>query len=162
MLCDECREHEATVQLTHVVKGDVKVMNLCPRCAAERGVETTITSPPKNIWGEVLQATHMQASAAPLEAAQCSFCGMTLKDFRATGRLGCARCYHTFEVPLRELLRRVHGNAKHVGRSYEPPAPDLMQRASTIGELRDRLRRAIENEDFELAASLRDQIKVME
>jgi protein arginine kinase activator len=87
---------------------------------------------------------------------------MTLKDFKATGRLGCARCYHTFEVPLRELLRRVHGNAKHVGRSYEPPAPDLMQRASTIGELRDRLRRAIENEDFELAASLRDQIKVME
>ena len=83
---------------------------------------------------------------------------MTLRDFRSTGRLGCARCYDTFEASLRELLRRVHGNGRHVGRTYMAPAP-VAGRDATLNELRDRLRRAIDNEEFENAASLRDQIK---
>lgn len=162
MICDVCREEEATVQLTHVVKGDVTLLHLCPRCAAERGVETTVTTPPKNLLGEFLHSVQQQSAVQQIETASCSFCGMTLRDFRASGRLGCARCYQTFEGPLRELLRRVHHSAKHVGRSYQPPAPDVLQRASTVGELRDQLRRAIENEEFELAASLRDKLRVME
>ncbi|MFN8574942.1 MAG: UvrB/UvrC motif-containing protein [Gemmatimonadaceae bacterium] len=161
MICDVCREGEATVQLTHVVKGDVTLLHLCSRCAAERGVETTVV-PPKNLIGEFLHSVQQQAAAQPIEATACSFCGMTLRDFRSTGRLGCARCYQAFEGPLRELLRRVHHSAKHVGRGYHPPAPDVLQRASTLGELRDQLRRAIENEEFELAASLRDKLRVME
>jgi protein arginine kinase activator len=87
---------------------------------------------------------------------------MTLRDFRQTGRLGCATCYATFEQSLRELLRRVHGNAKHRGRHYEPPPPNLLEGLSTLGELRERLRLAITNEQFELAAQIRDQIKVLE
>ena len=35
-------------------------------------------------------------------------------------------------------------------------------RDATLNELRDRLRRAIDNEEFESAATLRDQIKGME
>ncbi|MFN8581925.1 MAG: UvrB/UvrC motif-containing protein [Gemmatimonadaceae bacterium] len=150
------------MQLTHVVKGDVTLLHLCPRCAEERGVETTVTSPPKTLIGEFMHSVHQQSSVQQVEHVACTFCGMTLRDFRSTGRLGCARCYQTFEAPLRELLRRVHHSAKHVGRSYSPPAPDLLQRASTLGELRDQLRRAIENEEFELAASIRDKLRVME
>jgi protein-arginine kinase activator protein McsA len=37
-----------------------------------------------------------------------------------------------------------------------------MERSSTLGELRERLRRAVETEQFELAASIRDQIKGLE
>ena len=95
-------------------------------------------------------------------AKQCTYCSMTLEDFRATGRLGCSRCYSTFEPRLRDLLRQVQGSAKHVGRRYVPPEPDVLERATTIGELRDRLRRAIENEDFEVAATLRDKIRDVE
>ena len=57
------------------------------------------------------------------------------------------------------LLRRVHGNARHTGRRYIPPQPDAIQRAVTLGELRDRLKRAIESEQFELAADIRDRIQ---
>lgn len=162
MLCDVCREHDASVHLTQVVKGEVTLMHLCPKCAAERGIETTVTTPPKNVLGDFLQAVQQQASASQADAVRCTYCSMTLREFRATGRLGCSRCYATFEQSLRELLRRVHGGAKHVGRRYSPPAPNVLERATTIGELRDRLRRAIENEEFELAASLRDQIKDVE
>lgn len=162
MLCDVCREHDASVHLTQVVKGEVTLMHLCPKCAAERGIETTVTTPPKNVLGDFLQAVQQQASASQADAVRCTYCSMTLREFRATGRLGCSRCYATFEQSLRELLRRVHGGAKHVGRRYSPPAPNVLEQATTIGELRDRLRRAIENEEFELAASLRDQIKDVE
>jgi protein arginine kinase activator len=162
MLCDVCRELDASVHLTKVVNGEVALEHLCAKCAAERGIETTVAAPPKNVLGEFLQAVQQQASAEKSDVARCTFCGLTLKDFRATGRLGCSQCYSTFEPSLRELLRRVHGSARHVGRKSIPPATELLERATTIGELRDRLRRAIANEEFELAASIRDKIKVIE
>jgi protein arginine kinase activator len=85
-----------------------------------------------------------------------------MSDFRQTGRWGCARCYTAFETSMRELLRRVHGNSKHAGQPYQPPQPELDEHASILGELKERLRRAIESEQFELAADLRDRIRVIE
>ena len=163
MLCDDCKEREATVTLTRAEKDDVSLLHLCAQCAAERGYETSAASSPlKTLIADYLPAVQQQAALAQAEAIRCSFCGMTLRDFRQTGRLGCATCYVTFEQSLRELLRRVHGNAKHRGRSYEPPPAHLMEGLSTLGELRERLRLAISNEQFEIAAQIRDQIKVLE
>ena len=162
MLCDDCKERDATVTLTRAEKDDVSLLHLCAQCAAERGYETTATSPLKNLIADYLPAVQQQAAMAQAESVQCSFCGMSLRDFRQTGRLGCANCYSTFEQSLRELLRRVHGNPKHRGRGYEPPPVHLMDGPSTLGELRERLRLAIAGEQFELAAIIRDQIKVLE
>ena len=162
MLCDVCKERDATVTLTHAVKGEVNVLHLCQRCAAERGIETTVTTPLKNMIADYLPAVQHQAALAQAESLQCPFCSMTLQDFRESGRLGCASCYGTFEQSLRALLRRVHGNARHVGRQYEPPPTDLLHEATALGELRERLRRAISQEEFEQAAQLRDKIKGLE
>ena len=94
-----------------------------------------------------------------------------MDDFRQTGRLGCARCYTTFEPPLRDLLRRLHGSTQHVGERYSaPPAAGLAEVAGAAGAapdtrvsvLKEQLRRAVEAEDFELAAELRDRLKVLE
>ena len=163
MLCDNCRENDGIVRLTTVKDGVMTQLFLCERCAAERGVETT-ASASKNPLGEFLQTLQHQ-KATPGggdDSSTCPFCGATTRDFRATGRLGCAHCYGAFERSLRELLRRVHGNSRHVGNRYDPPRPETMERASTLGELRDRLRRAIEQEQFELAADIRDRIRVLE
>ncbi|MCC6774097.1 MAG: UvrB/UvrC motif-containing protein [Gemmatimonadaceae bacterium] len=162
MLCEACRELDASVHLTQAVEGEVRQRHLCAKCAAEQGIETTVTAPPKNVLGEFLQAVQQQAGATASDSTRCTYCAMTLRDFRSTGRLGCSRCYATFEPSLRELLRRVQGSAKHVGRRYVPPEPEVLERATTIGELRDRLRRAVENEDFEVAATLRDKIRDVE
>jgi protein arginine kinase activator len=161
MLCDVCRERDATVTLTHAVKGEVNVLHLC-QLRADRGIETSVTTPLKNMIADYLPAVQAQAVAAQVEALRCAFCGMTLADFRESGRLGCASCYTTFDPSLRALLRRVHGNARHVGRQYESPPPDLLHEVTALGELRERLRRAIAQEEFEQAAQLRDQIRGME
>lgn len=161
MLCEVCHERDAAVTLTQIVDNAVTVLRLCERCAAERGVETQV-SVSKHPLGEFLQAVHQQASTAGSDATRCSFCGTTMADFRATGRWGCARCYTAFEQGIRELLRRVHGSSRHVGRAYQPPHPESLEPSSPLGELKERLRRAIENEQFELAADLRDRIRVLE
>jgi protein arginine kinase activator len=160
MLCDSCRERDAVVHLTTIENNAVHQLHLCERCAAERGVETTVATP-KHPLGEFLQPVH-QAAAAGTDGLRCTFCNTTMADFRATGRWGCARCYTNFEAGIRELLRRVHGNHRHVGRSYRAPMSETLERAAVLGELKDRLRRAIDGEQFELAADLRDRIRVLE
>jgi protein arginine kinase activator len=163
MLCDNCGEREAVVHLTTIVNNELKQQHLCEQCAAERGVETSVAKDAsKHPLGEFLHAVQQQLATPTAEAGRCTFCGATMNDFRTTGRWGCARCYTTFEVSMRELLRRVHGNAKHGGVAYQPPQPELDERATILGELKERLRRAIESEQFELAADLRDRIRVME
>jgi protein arginine kinase activator len=161
MLCDQCKERDATVQLTQIVESAVTMLRLCEKCAAEKGVETTLAMP-KAPLGDFLQAVQQQVNVAQADAIRCTFCSTTLREFRASGRLGCAHCYLAFETSLRDLLRRVHGNSRHMGRQYVPPEPIVPERSSTLVDLRDRLRRAIELEQFELAANLRDQIKVLE
>lgn len=160
MVCENCKERDAVVHLTKVKEGAVTQVRLCERCAAEQGVETTVAQP-KAALTDFLQAVHQQAASAPGDQAACHFCGATARDFRQAGRVGCARCYGAFERSLRELLRRLHGSAKHTGRRYAPPAPELVEEAGHVGQLRERLRRAVEAEQFELAAELRDRLRAI-
>jgi protein arginine kinase activator len=159
MMCEQCRERDAVVTLVTVI-GEKTHVHLCEKCAAERGVETS--GGPKHPLGDFLHAVQQQLAVAPSESGRCSFCSATLRDFRVSGRLGCARCYTSFETSLRELLRRVHGSSRHVGRQYQPPSPEMSEEMTIAGELREQLRRAIESEQFELAADLRDRLRVLE
>ena len=161
MVCDLCKEGEAVIQLTEIQGSGVRQLHLCEKCAAERGVETTINAAKPQI-NNFLQTIHEQMPGAKGEAAQCQFCSGTLADFRATGRLGCAHCYETFESSLRDLLRRVHGNSRHIGRRYVAPLPSALPHVSSATELRDRLKRAVEAEQFELAADIRDKLRGIE
>ena len=160
MLCNECGEREGVVKVTKMESNSVTLEHLCEKCAAARGIETTV-SMEKHPLSDFLSGVQQQAGAQA-DSARCTFCSTTLREFRSSGRLGCMHCYGIFEQSLRELLRKIHGNSRHSGRRYEPPAPTLLEGASTLLELRERLRRAVETEQFELAASIRDKIRGME
>lgn len=160
MLCDHCAEREAVVNVTKVVENTVTQEHLCEQCAAAQGIETS-TSLPKHPLAGVLEAAQTH-SAITSDAARCAYCGTSQKDFRTSGRLGCAHCYGAFAESLRELLRRVHGNARHVGRRHAPRDPAAADRAGSLALLRERLRQAVEREEFESAATLRDEIRGLE
>ncbi len=161
MLCDNCQERDAVVHLTRIVDNAVTQLHLCEKCAAAKGVETTLAVP-QHPLGDILQAVQQQASATSEDAAACSFCGATARDFRATGRLGCPHCYDAMEKSLRELLRRLHGSSRHVGQRYDAPVAHVAEKADSVHDLRDRLQRAVDAEQFELAAALRDRLRVIE
>jgi protein arginine kinase activator len=161
MVCDVCKEGDAVIQLTEIEGTGVRLLHLCERCAAERGVETNAAAPKPQIT-DFLQSVHQAMQATQGDAARCAFCSSTFRDFRSTGRLGCAHCYDAFEKSMRDLLRRVHGSSQHMGRRYESPSTDVVPDAGTANELRDQLRRAVESEQFELAANIRDRLRGME
>ncbi|MBM4193226.1 MAG: hypothetical protein FJ202_02450 [Gemmatimonadetes bacterium] len=161
MICSQCQERDAVVHLTQIVDNSVTQVHLCEKCAAERGIETNVALP-KHPLGDFLQAVQQQATQMPGDAARCSYCGTSLRDFRTSGRLGCARCYGAFEQSLKDLLRRVHGNAVHVGRSYAGADEPALERDATLAALKLQLDSAVRGEEFELAASLRDQIRALE
>lgn len=173
-LCDTCGEREAVIHLTQIVDNTVTTLHLCEVCAAEKGVDT-VAQVAKYPLGDFLASLGEVAAAGAEGEAEagvplaCPQCGATLRDFRQTGRLGCAACYVTFEAPLRDLLRRVHGNTQHQGKRYRAPGdvaaaerPLGGAAAPGIAALRERLRRAVETEDFEEAARLRDAIRALE
>jgi protein arginine kinase activator len=87
---------------------------------------------------------------------------MTYDDFRKVGRLGCAECYPTFKRSLGSLLKRIHGSPMHVGKSPLRLLKSSKVAKSELLELKRKLEKAIEQEAFEEAARLRDQIRRLE
>jgi protein arginine kinase activator len=165
MQCDNCNERPAAIHLTQIVDNSVTTVHLCEQCAAEKGVQTGASAAKFPLAG--LMASVGQGAAALLDGEDdgtCAFCGARLQDFRETGRLGCPHCYETFEQHLRDLLRRIHGSSQHVGEVYLAAAGSDRHTDSdrTLRELREQLRRAVDAENFELAAELRDRIRGME
>jgi protein arginine kinase activator len=166
MSCEQCHEREAVIHLTQIVNEQVTTLHLCERCAADKGVESP-GSQPKTPLGTFLAAMGQELpdqAPAPRAGDNCPRCGGTLQDFRESGRLGCSDCYRSFEAPLRDLLRRLHGSTHHVGERYADkeaaPAPAVPR--PQAAELREQLRLAVETENFELAAELRDRLRVLE
>jgi len=163
MKCSNCGERDGVVSLTQIIEGDVRTVSLCAKCAAEKGIETGIGVADTPLGGFLAALGESADPDAPLAEAleaRCAACGATLRDFRETGRVGCAECYLAFDAPLRELLRRLHGSTHHTGMRYAGiEAPQRSEPNRTALELREQLRRAVESEQFELAAELRDRLR---
>jgi protein arginine kinase activator len=165
MDCDQCHEREAVIHLTQIVNEQVTTLHLCERCAAEKGVESPGTvgkTPLGGFLAAMGKGLPGGAVLAPGVSGTCPRCGATLQDFRESGRLGCAECYRAFEQPLRDLLRRLHGSTFHVGERYVEPGQPAEPKADGREALREQLRLAIESENFELAAELRDRLRALE
>lgn len=165
MLCDNCKEKEAAIHLTQIVDNSVTTVHLCPQCAAEKGVQTGANVAKFPLSDFLASMGKGVAAHLPLgdSAEACAFCGATLTDFRETGRLGCPHCYETFETHLRALLRRIHGSSHHEGEIYlTPGSATAGGKEPGISQLRRQLKAAVDAENFELAAELRDRLRSAE
>jgi len=163
MQCDHCHDRAAAIHLTQIVNNSVTTLHLCETCAAEKGVQTsaTVAKFPLSDFLATMGKGAAAALPAEAEAGRCDFCGATLQDFRDSGRLGCPQCYESFAAHLRNLLRRLHGSSQHVGEVYLSPVAGDDPRRQLL-DLREQLKRAVDAENFELAAELRDRIRVLE
>jgi len=133
-------------------------VNLCDACSKEKGVQDPTGFALADLLLGIGAAEEIE-KGAPTQ--KCPICGYTQADFKKTGRLGCSTCYETFADGLNTLLKAMHKGTEHVGK--------LPQRAHRAMELSDRMRdltesleKAVKEENYETAASLRDQIKQLE
>ncbi|MDX1675226.1 MAG: UvrB/UvrC motif-containing protein [Longimicrobiales bacterium] len=162
MLCDHCGENEAVIHLTQIVDNQMGTYHLCEACAAEKGVEPDPGVPNFPLTDFLAQMGEEESEPVEQDPGACDYCGTTLDDFKRTGRLGCSHCYVTFDAHLRGLFRRLHGGTQHVGKIYLPPDPSEAERTEQLSRLRRKLTVAVEKEEFERAAELRDQIQALE
>ncbi|MBV9490740.1 MAG: UvrB/UvrC motif-containing protein [Verrucomicrobia bacterium] len=158
MTCDVCKTNAATVYLTQIVDGNMKKINLCEACSKEKGV----SDPTGFALADLLLGlgeTH-QVESAPA-AEQCPVCGFTQADLKKTGRLGCSECYRTFSEGLASLIKAMHKGTRHTGKIPARLYRNLA-RSGRLDELRQSLQQAVLKEDYESAASIRDEIRQLE
>jgi len=163
MKCQDCGERDSSVKVTQIIDNEKVVLNLCKECAAKRGFHSPLDNAPfplANFLSSMMNKETTKKGGKTIAAPDltCPECGLTFSEFSRLGRFGCARCYQTFRDRLQPLLRKIHGSSLHRGKL----PPMLSEDASAIKEkerLQDELQRAIESEDFERAADLRDKIK---
>ena len=159
MLCCVCKAKEATVHLTQIAGEKMQKVDLCEECAKSKGVnDPTGFSLADLLLG--LGASQEIEHAGGGTELRCPRCGFSQADFKKAGRLGCPVCYKTFAEALDGLLKTMHKGTRHVGKVPEAlrQGRDLSDRLKT---LQKKLTKAIEAEDFEQAAVLRDEIKKM-
>jgi len=160
MVCELCKQSQATVHLTEIVNDQMTELHLCEACANQKGAQVESHFGLADLLSGLADFSKTQEPEEAVTKA-CPTCGMTYDDFRKVGRLGCAECYATFRSSLGTLLKRIHGSPIHLGKS---PAR-LVKPSKTkteLSELKRKLERAIEREAFEEAARLRDHIRRME
>ena len=148
----------AVVHWTQVVNDKSTTQYLCKACAVAKGIGAE--TPEDFSITDLLSKGGEEESRSAAELRQpCDTCGLTLAEFRDTGRLGCSHCFTTFGPSLRRILKRIHGSSRHVGKVYLPPNAGAADVDRRVDGLRRSLKRAIELEDFERAALLRDEIR---
>ncbi|MCL2498564.1 MAG: UvrB/UvrC motif-containing protein [Symbiobacteriaceae bacterium] len=168
MLCQECQQETATVHAIQFSQGKTSERHLCEACAKKAGLkfgEEFFNFSVTNLLAGLLDA---QAPSTPEHQQQqqsvterCPRCGISYRRFHRTGRLGCAECYQAFSQHLEPLLRRVQGATLHRGKLPLRGGKSAKLRRQ-IQDLRLSLQRAVEEERYEVAASLRDQIRTLE
>ncbi|MBQ3284354.1 MAG: UvrB/UvrC motif-containing protein [Ruminococcus sp.] len=166
MLCQHCKKHEATTVVKTMINGKYAEYRLCPECAHELGYDSMFTDFTSD-FGGLFSSFFSNALPAISGATHCDTCGSTINDIRRTGKVGCADCYDTFFSELMPTIRSVHGNTEHKGKrpgaiEYTVNEEEEGSAENKIESLRAELKKAIENENFERAAQLRDEIKEME
>ena len=163
MLCDICNKNPATVHLTEIVDDQMSELHLCEECARKKSSQMESQFGLSDLLAG-LADFEKPSEEKELSALKCPNCGLTYKDFKKVGRLGCGECYSAFKKFLTPLLKRIHGSGAHCGKcpvkisAGKPPrkkTPDLQ-------ELRCRLQKAVEDEAYEEAAKIRDQIKELQ
>ena len=134
-------------------------VNLCDACSKEKGVQDPTGFALADLLLGIGAAEEIEKGGGSTQ--RCAVCGFTQADFKKTGRLGCSTCYITFTEALTALLKAMHKGTSHVGK--------IPEHAHRAGELSDRMRnlneslqKAVAEENYETAASLRDQIKQLE
>jgi len=154
-ICSACKEKPATVHLTQIVGDKMQKLDLCEECAKAKGVNDPSFAPADLLLG--LGASQEIEQSGGVET-KCPRCGFSQADFKKSGRLGCPECYKTFAEGLEGLLKSMHKGTRHAGKVPEALRASREQ-TDRLKLLQKKLARAIEDENFEEAARVRDEIK---
>lgn len=165
MLCDICHKNEASIHIQEIVNGQKKSIHLCSSCAAAKQESEGLDLGPFNLAGLLYKLS----GSAPdfkdettqennVEILSCPVCNWDESQLRATGKLGCENCYKVFEELLSGALKNMHRGLSHLGKHPAGKSNELCKLHHELTKLQKLLAQAIEKEEYEDAAGIRDRI----
>lgn len=157
-MCDRCGKNPAVIHLTRIAHSGCSELHLCLQCVTG-AVKTNQQN--ANVHNAISQTIARQLDGAGEMPARCEGCGYTVEDIRKTGRMGCAQCYRTFERLIGPTISALRKAAGAMPGAAGEPAQEGRDEAAIRG-LREQMRQAVNREEYETAARLRDQIKALE
>jgi len=168
MICNKCKKRVATVRVTRTVYNGATEVYLCEGCAREEAMSKA--QPTMGVWNMVpgfftSGGVHGGYAAWPkAEAAKCSQCGKAFYEIRNDGKLGCSICYTDFQAKLKPIIEGIYGSASHKGRYPKDMAEKYkaLEEGREIDGLKALLKKAVEDEEYEKAAEIRDSIRKLE
>lgn len=166
MICQACGKKTATTHIKTVVNGKLTEYHLCEDCAREKGYGSWFSHWDLD-FGNMLSG--LLGSTRTEDVKRCEKCGASFSEIAESGKVGCPECYKTFRAQLLPVIQRIHGTAQHKGKTPGGSALRVTEQnnkivpvQSALEEKRKALQKAIEAQEFEQAAVLRDEIKELE
>lgn len=170
-LCEACGERPASIQYIEVVGGEKRARSVCDACVAKEPLidPGVIQQAASHLFEQVLHSADIVQAAGftkPSEPAHapgyepCPGCGLTWADFKEHSRLGCPACYRHFGDEVERVVERLHGSTRHQGRAPQA-AVERAERVAKRIQIRSELDAAVEEEDYEKAARLRDALRLL-
>ncbi|MDR2520276.1 MAG: UvrB/UvrC motif-containing protein [Eubacteriaceae bacterium] len=175
MICDVCKQNPAKIILKKIVNGYQSEIHLCESCAHKQ--EATEIGGSLDISDFVKGILDMQHGSNPapypngfgglkafgghFEGPKCPSCGLTLDEFKKTAKLGCDGCYSAFGEILEPIVKRMHGRSVHTGKAARHESGEASDMVREISDIQKQLSKAINEENYELAAVYRDKIKLL-
>lgn len=184
MKCDNCGKDNANVRYLRSINGIREEMNLCEECSKKLGITDMDFSMPidfSNFLGGFLE-DFTNSDLLPMigkrEETKCKGCNSTFEEIMNNGKFGCPVCYETFESQIDEIMNKLHGKNRHVGRigkadkvkvdnefskiKNEKQEENKPTEKDKLAELKEKLKELVREEKYEEAAKVRDEIKEIE
>lgn len=173
MSCDDCKDKDNAVNIILSIDGQEYTVAWCDNCAHQHGFHSPFEEKPFPLNNIIASVTNTEIDTQKNLPAKydnvanpvCPNCGLTFHSLLEQGRIGCANCYSAFGKPMEMLLEKIHGASAHTGRKVkvEPIKKRTPVKAKVNREekLHLELKKAIEQEDYEHAAELRDKLQAL-
>ena len=158
MQCDRCGK-PSVYRSTFIVNGVSQTTNLCRDCAIKEGV---FANEPTNLFEEMFSPFFGFMPFEGVEDVVCPVCKTTLKQFKSTGKLGCANCYDAFSKEISKLVGKIAPRNQHKQESIKQIKTTKQNKEDKITELKKELALAVKEERYEDASKIKKQIQKLE
>lgn len=171
MICQNCNKNQATVRYTQIINGVKNEMHLCEKCSQKLGISTYNFNMPiefSNFFSDFMN-DYTNEPIVNNHILKCDKCNMTYEEFLNLGKFGCSNCYNVFSKKIDNVLKKIHGANRYLGNKKTDTKNKKMnfntnidKKKNEIDVLKKNLKIAIEEERYEDAAKIRDDIKNLE